>query len=210
MPAASRSRSSRFGRRPAATRICVPSIVSSPASLADIDLHARQRAAHLRDLHAGAQRDALAGERVEHDASAFRIVAGKRRRRFEHRDLGAEPAKRLRQFEAGRARADDDEMARTIGEIEHGLAGEIRHVGKARDRRQRRRRAGGDDEAARFDVEAVDRDGLRRSVKRAFAFDDAHAQTVETLARILRRDRGDDVAHVGAHRGEIDAEARAL
>ena len=55
---------------------------------------------------------------------------GKRRRRFEHRDLGAEPAKRLRQFEADRAGADDDEMARAIGEIEHGFGGEMRRVGK--------------------------------------------------------------------------------
>ena len=61
---------------------------------------ARQRAAHLRDLHPDAQLDAFAGERVEHDGGAFGIVAGERRRRFEHRDLGAEPPERLRQFEA--------------------------------------------------------------------------------------------------------------
>ena len=46
----------------------------------DIDLHARQRRAHLPDVDAGAQHDALARERVEDDAGAFRIGAGQRRR----------------------------------------------------------------------------------------------------------------------------------
>ncbi len=75
--------------------------------------------------------------------------------------------------------------------------------------RQRRRRAGGDDKAARFDVVAVDGDGFGIG-ETALAGKNTHAQAVETLARILRRGGGDDVAHMRADRGEIDAEARAL
>ena len=94
-----------------------------------------------------------------------------------------------------RAGADDDEMARTIGEIEHGLVGEVRRFGEAGDRRHRRRGAGGDDEAARPDRDIADRDGARIREARG-AFDDAHAEAVEAFARILRRDGVDDVAQV--------------
>ncbi len=191
----------------------MPSIVSvtvSPASRGDdIDLHARERAPHPRDRHAGADDDALAGERVEHDARAFRILASKRRRRFEHGDVGAEAAKRLRQFETGRAGADDDEMARTIGKLEHGRGGEVRCFGQPRYRRQFRRPAGRDHEAARLDVEAVDGNGLGIA-ETPDALDNAHSEAIETLARLRRRDRGEHVTHMRAHRGEIDAIARAL
>ena len=70
----------------------------------DIDLDPRQHAPHPRDRDTDAQRNAFAFERVEHDGGAFGIVAGKRRRRFEHGDVGAEPPESLRQFEADRSR----------------------------------------------------------------------------------------------------------
>src|SRR4029077_19934768 len=105
----------------------------------DVDLHARQHAAHPRDRDAAAQRDTLARQRVEHDGGAFRIVALERRPGFEHGAVGAEPAKDLRKLEADGAGADDDEMTRAIGEIEYGLAGEMRRVGKVLGGRRRRR-----------------------------------------------------------------------
>ena len=67
-----------------------------PVRRFDIDLDARQHAAHPRDGDTDVQRDAFAFERVEHDGGAFGIVAGKRRRRFEHGDFGAEPPESLR------------------------------------------------------------------------------------------------------------------
>ena len=175
----------------------------------DVDLNARQHAAHLPDLHTGAQRDAFAGERVEHDGCAFRIGIGQRRRRVEHGDFGAEPAKRLRQLEADGIRANDNEMARALGEIEYGFVGEMRRAGEPGNGRQRRRGAGRNNEASRFDVVTVDRNGFGIG-KAALAFEHAHAKAVEAFARILRRDRGDDVMHMGAHRRKIDAEARTL
>ena len=175
----------------------------------DVDLDPRQHAPHLRDRDTDTQRDAFAFERVEHDGGAFGIVARKRRRRFEHGDVGAEPPKGLRQFEADRAGADDDEMTRAIGEIEHGVAGEVRRVGKAGDRRQRRQRAGGDDEAPRRDGEVAGGDGARIQKPRG-AVDDAHAEAGQTLPRFARRHGAGDVAQVRLHGGEIDAEARRL
>ncbi len=50
----------------------------------------------------GAKVDALAHQRIEHDAGAFRVLACERLRRFQHRHRGAEPAKGLRQLEADR------------------------------------------------------------------------------------------------------------
>ena len=140
-----------------------------------------------------------------HSASSL----GKRRRRFEHGDVGAEPPESLRQFEADGAGADDDEMTRTIGEIEHGVAGEVRRVGKAGNRRQRRRRAGGDDEAARRDGEIAGGDGARIQEPRR-AVDDVDAETGQALVRLARRHGVGDVAQVRFHRGEIDAEARRV
>ncbi len=66
----------------------------------DNDLDARQHAAHLGDLHSGAQPHSFAGKRIEHDLRTFAILALERRRRFQHGDVGAETAKSLRQFEA--------------------------------------------------------------------------------------------------------------
>ncbi len=94
------------------------------------DLDAREHAAHLRDLHAGAQPHALAGKCIEHNGRTLAVFARERHGGFEHGDVGAEPAKGLRQFETGPARADDNQMARTIGEIEHCFRGEVRRLGQ--------------------------------------------------------------------------------
>ena len=50
-------------------------------------------------------------------------------------------------------------------------------------------------------------DGTRIQKPRG-AVDDAHAETGQPLPRRARRDRIGDVAHMGLHRGEIDAETR--
>ena len=64
------------------------------------------------DRDAAAKVDALAHECIEHDAGAFGVLVRERLRRFQHRHRAAEPAKRLRQLEPDRTRADDDEMLR--------------------------------------------------------------------------------------------------
>jgi hypothetical protein len=62
------------------------------------DLNLRQDAADFRDLDPGTEFDAVTHQGVEHNGGAFGVVAGQRRRRVEHGDLGAEPAERPRQF----------------------------------------------------------------------------------------------------------------
>ena len=104
---------------------------------------------------------------VEHDRGAFRIVLGERRRGLQHRHLRAEPAMRLRQLEADRPAADDDEMLGAALEFEDRLVGEIGRLGKARDRRHRGGRAGRDHEAPRLDLEVSPTATVAASVKRA-------------------------------------------
>ena len=74
--------------------------------------HAAAGIGDARHLHAGADDDAFALELRHHDGGAFRIVIGKRRRRFQHGHLAAEAAEALRHLQADRPGADDDEMAR--------------------------------------------------------------------------------------------------
>src|SRR5262249_51469600 len=81
---------------------------------------------------------------------AFAVLARERLTRFQHRDRGAKAAKGLRELETDGARADDDQMFRPHGEIEHGFVGEVGHRFEPRDRRKRRRGAGRDDEAPRL------------------------------------------------------------
>ena len=127
----------------------------------------------------------------------------------QHRDRAAEPAERLRHFQADRPGADDDEMRRQLGEIEDGFVGEIRTLVEAGDRRHRRRRSGRDDETARADFDIARRPRRCGVLERRVALDDAHAEAGEALGRVDRRDRGDDVVHVIVHLGEIDVDARA-
>src|SRR5262249_43083302 len=102
------------------------------------------------------------------------------------------------------AGADDDRVLRPRGETEPGFVGEVGPRFKPRDRRKRRRRAGRDDEAPRRDLDFVpDRHGVAILEARG-ARDHPHAETVEALLRIVRRDRGDDVVHVSVDLAEID------
>jgi hypothetical protein len=167
------------------------------------DLDLRSRAFRARDRDVAANRNALALERVEHDRRAFAIFARERLTRLQHRDRGTEPAKGLRKLEPDRTRADDDEMLRPRGEIEHGLVGEIEHSIKAGDRWKQGRGAGRDDEASRCDRDSVDNHSVAIRKARG-AFDHPHAEAIETLPGIVRRDRGDDVVHVPVNLGEVD------
>ena len=135
---------------------------------------------------------------------------GERRRRLEHRDVGAEPPERLRELEPDRAGADHDEMLRPLAHLEHGLVGEVWRLVETRNRRHRRRRAGRDDEAPRLDLELIaDRDGVRIREAR-LALDHPHAEPGEALPGIVRRDRRDHLVDVIVDLIEFDAGALRL
>ena len=174
------------------------------AVIAKDDLDLCARAFDAGDYDVAANDDALARERIEHDRRAFGVFARERLRCFQHRDRAPEPAKGLRELEPDRAGADNDKVFRPRGEIEHALVGEIGHRVEAGDGRERRRGAGGDDEAPCRDLDAVpDSDGIA-ILEAGCAFDDPHAEPVEALLRIIRRDRRDDTVHVAVDLAEID------
>ena len=116
----------------------------------------------------------LALERIEQDGRAFAVFIGERRCCIQHRGLGAEPAERLRQFEALRAGADDDEVTGTLAHLGQRFGGEVRRIEEAGNRRQHRRGAGGDDKAARRDGHIVHGNSACIGEARR-AFEDAHA-----------------------------------
>ena len=193
-----------FGRRPVATSRWLPCdrLLAVAVAMHDLDLGAARLDPH--DLDAAADVDAFARERVEHDRGAFRIFLAERRRRFEHRDLGAEPAERLRELEPDRPAADDDQMlgraasSNIVSLVRYGVSLE------PGNRRQRRRRAGRDHEAARLDLDTVaDHDGVAILEARR-ALDHPHAEAGEALLGIVRRDRRDDAVDVRGDLGEID------
>src|SRR5262249_45829197 len=139
------------GVRPAAGRDQEMAALDLATAVND-DLDLWTGAFDARDRDLAADVDALARERVEHDRRAFAVLARERLRGSQPRDRGAEAAKGLRELEADGTRADDDQMLRPRGEIEHGFVGEVGHRLKPRDRRKRRRGAGRDDEAPRRDL----------------------------------------------------------
>ena len=100
-------------------------------------------------------------------------------------------------------------MARNFREIEDRFIGQMRGVEQAGNRRHERHRAGGNDEAARLDRKIADGDGARIGKARR-TLDDADAEAGQALARRVRRERADDVAHVRVDGGEIDGEALGL
>jgi len=173
------------------------------------DLHPGEYPPHIRGLDPGAQLDALAFEGIEHDRGAFRIFARERCRCFEYADLRAQATERLRQFEPDRPGADDDQMTRKLGEIGEAFAGEMRRVEEAGNRRNDRRRAGRDNEPVRLDREVVDGERIRIGKTRC-AGDHAHTEAGEALAGKVRCHRLDHLAHMGADRCVIDADAHRL
>src|SRR5262249_30327736 len=191
------------GVRPAAGRDQEMAALDLAIAVND-DLDLCTGAFDARDRDLAADVDALTRKRVEHDRRAFAILARERLRRFQHRDGSAEAAKGLRELEADGARADDDQVLRPRGEIEHGFVGEVRHRVEPRDRRKRRRGAGRDNEAPRRDHDVVpDYNGVAILEARG-ACDHPHPEAVEALLRIIWRDRRDDVMHVLVDLAEID------
>jgi hypothetical protein len=171
---------------------------------ADNDTDLRVHRVDARDCDVAAQRDPLPRKRIEHDGSAFGVFARERLRRVEHRDRATEAAKGLGELEADRPGADDDEVLRRHGEVEHRLIGEIGHGIQARDRRNRRRRARRDDETPRLDLDAVARHHGRAILEAGGTLDHAHAEAAKPLLRVVRCDRGDDVVHASVDSTEID------
>ena len=87
-------------------------------------------------------------QRLPDDLAAVRVVARQELRGVaRERDLRPEPSERLRQLAAHRAAAQHREVARSLGELEHGLAGEEARFDEPRDGRVPGSRAGGDDGA---------------------------------------------------------------
>ena len=96
------------------------------------------RRVHARHGDAGANIDLLAGQPVEDDGGALGIVLCERHGGLQNGDLRTEPPECLRELETDRPRADDQQMARAFGEVEHRLVGEVGQPVEPRDRRHRR------------------------------------------------------------------------
>ena len=81
--------------------------------------HFSVRRLDANDRRAGAQRNALASECIQHDPRTFRILAHKGLPAFEHRYRAAQAAEGLGKFEPNRTCADDNEMRGARGELEN-------------------------------------------------------------------------------------------
>ena len=131
----------------------------------------------------------------QHDGGQLRVVLAHRLEAFEHGDAAAEPQVRLRQLDADRPAADDDQVLDALGVVEDRLVGEVGHLVEARDRRHHRRRAGRDDEAPRLDAVIAGRDRILVD-ELARGLDHAHAEAREALHRVVGRDRRDHALDV--------------
>ncbi len=192
-----------LARRPAATsrwlpsmRALLPSDSVSRATPSDAEFDS----GYPRALVEG---DAFIVQALAHDLHQLRVVLRQQRRHLDERDRGAQAAEGLRQFDADRAAADDEQVARTFDQIEDRLVREVRHMLEAGQRRQQRGRAGGDDEAARADGELAGSDlALPREAR--WRTQHAHAEAGEALLQIMRSDGGDDAVDVSVDSAEVD------
>src|ERR1700750_3429644 len=73
------------------------------------------------DLHVTMDDDTLALELIEDDGGAYGIVVRKRLRRSQNSHRTAQPAESLRQLQSDRTAADDDEVLRSLLDIENAL-----------------------------------------------------------------------------------------
>ena len=156
--ALSRSRSSTFGARPAATSRWVASI-----RLAALQRHddGAGGAGDARDLHPVAQDHAFGSQPRDDDRGKLRVILAEQGGGFQHGDARAKAAMRLRHLHADRPAADDHQVSGPLAIAEHGLVGEIGHGIEAGDRRRGRPRACGDDEAAGTNLLAARIEGVR-------------------------------------------------
>ena len=110
----------------------------------------RRRAAGARSTRSiatpGPQLDAVAQQRALDHRGHLRILAGEERGAASSTvDLGAEAAIGLRELDADRPAADDEEaLGAALGEVEDGLVREVGDLVEARDRRHGGARAGGE------------------------------------------------------------------
>jgi len=146
---------------------------------------------------------ALVMKALADDLHQLRIVLRQQGRHLHERDRGAQPAESLRQLDADRAAADNEEMAWPLDQIEDRLVREAGHAVETGQRRHQRRRAGGDHEAAGPDAEITGGDFARAGEARLGA-EDAHTEAGEALFRVMRRDGGDDAVDVVVHASEVD------
>ena len=122
----------------------------------------------------------------------------------------------LAQLQADRSAADHDQMAGQGAVGEDRLIGEEARLREARDRRRRRSRAGRQNDAPAPDAM---RPGLQLGAadEARLLLQDAHAERLEALDRIVGRDGGDHLVHVIHDAAEVDlgldrrdAEGRAV
>ena len=155
-------------------------------------------AAHLRDLDAAAQPDALALERVEHDGRAFAdlrrraavsasstVTSEPSRRNACASSRPTAPAPMTMRWRGRSPISDSVSVVKCVVSARPEIAGSTGEEPVAMTKRRA------------LMVDVVDRNGACIGEARR-AFEDAHAKSDETFARSVRRERGDDIAHVVA------------
>ena len=147
--------------------------------------------------------DTLIGQTAEQHRGELRIIARHCAGGLDNRDGSTELAVGLREFDAARARANNDEVVGEPIVVENGLVREIRYGFDAGDRRNRRLRTRRDHDMSGAD-RAVTGGNRPRPDKACLGAQYVNPKPLETLDQIMRRDRLHDAAHVPANRGEID------
>src|SRR5690348_1498121 len=94
------------------------------------------------NLDSGTDRDSFAGQMFAEAGDEFGIVARQHRPDIEHGDARAQPAMRLRHFDADRTAANDDQMVRPLAVGEDRLVRQIGYSIEPRYLGDRRLRAG--------------------------------------------------------------------
>ena len=77
------------------------------------------------DLGALVQADAFRQQPRAHHRAQLRVVLGQDRALVDDRDLGAQATERLRQLAADRPAAQHQKPLRQLGQVEHGLVGQV-------------------------------------------------------------------------------------
>ena len=159
-----------------------------PVRARDVHAHAGLAAFfHALDLGLLEDGDAFGAKPGDDDRGQFGVVLAEGGKRLDDRDLRAQPAVRLRQFDADRPAADDDQMVRPPAVFEDCLVGEELDRVEAGNGRHHRRRSGRDDEAPRADLDVPGNDRAR-VLEARLGLDDMDAERGEALDGIVRRD----------------------
>ena len=187
----------RFGRDPRMVAACVPG---------GGDRHAPPVSRPVDPCHdvARPDLDALLTQPARQEFSQLRLLAHHEPvEQLHHRDVRAEAAEGLGEFDADRPAADHGERGGDRVAVEGFGVREVTCLLKPRDRRHRRPGAGGDDETARADAAAVHLDFVRRNeAGRPLDHIDAHG--AKTLGIIVRLDHGPSGADAGENVRSLD------